>query len=165
MNWLQRKEQNHVLQLPRFRSFSDEFEIISRCYAAVNMEPFQGSNLSIRLCVGALPRPNIYDAFSVSLRKWLSLKGTNITAEGNALGNQTNHGSQTLKGFHNNARTKPDSDCSMHMMVHVQPNRHQSKPCCLSRSTSGTGLTSERISFMDSTRRAMSASNSSWWSE
>ena len=74
------------------------------------MEPFQGSNLFVRLYAGALPlyevvdRPKICDAFSVSLPKWLSLKGTNTTAEGNALGNQTNQDSQTLKGFHKNVR-------------------------------------------------------------
>ncbi len=54
------------------------------------MSPLQGSILGVHLYVGALPRPLIFDAFSVSLLKELSLKGTNTTAEGNALGNRTN---------------------------------------------------------------------------
>jgi len=53
----------------------------------MDMSPFQGSDSFGCLYVGALPRPIISDAFSVNLRKSLSLKGTNTIAEGNALGN------------------------------------------------------------------------------
>ncbi len=68
----------------------------------MDMSPFQGSDSFGCLYVGALPRSIISDAFSVNPQKSLSLKGTNTVAEGNALGNQTNQDSQTLKGFHTN---------------------------------------------------------------
>jgi len=75
----------------------------------MDMSPFQGSDSVGCLYVGALPRPKISDAFSVTVRKSLSLKGTNTVAEGNALGNQTNEDSQTLKGFHTNGKRSDDA--------------------------------------------------------
>ncbi len=54
-----------------------------------DISPFQGFLSLARSLVGALPRPIVSDAFSVNLRKGLSLKGTNTVAEGNALGNKT----------------------------------------------------------------------------
>jgi len=75
----------------------------------VGISPFQGSDSFGCLYVGALPlyevvdRPIVSDAFSVNLRKSLSLKGTNTVAEGNALDNQTS------QGFHTNVKR---SDCA-----------------------------------------------------
>ena len=51
-----------------------------------DISPFLGSDSFGCLFVGVLPRPVISDAFSVNLRKSLSLKGTNTEAEGNAHG-------------------------------------------------------------------------------